>query len=267
MVQATGTSPVAFVALVFVLTLPFLLLSQLTGLELFPSLPVSALATICPFLAAAILIVRESGAAGVTDLLRRSFDYRRIEAKIWYLPTLLLIPSLTLVSYALMRGLGVSLPDPVVPILLAGALSLAFFIGALGEELGWSGYATEPLQERWGALTAAIVLGLVWAVWHIVPYMQGGRSSGWILWQCVGTVALRVLLVWIYNNTRRSVFAAALCHASVNVSVFLFPNVGSHYDPRFAAPITVVAAMGVVVLWGPRTLTGRAGGGSAGARS
>lgn len=72
-------------------------------------------------------------------------------------------------------------------------------------------------------------------------------------------MALRVLLVWIYNNTGRSVFATALCHASVDVSAFVFPNYGSHYDPRFVAPITVVAAIVVTLLWGSRTLTGEGG--------
>ena len=255
MVELSSRSPLAFVTLVFALTVPFLLIGQVTGLELFPGLPVSALAAICPLVAAAILVARESGPAGVTELLKRSFDFRRIDKKIWYLPTLLLIPSLTLLAYVLMRMLGVALPAPDLPVLLGFALFLAFFIGALGEELGWSGYAIDPLQHRWNALTAAIVLGSVWAVWHLVPWSQAGRSPEWIFWQCVSTVALRVLLVWIYNNTGRSVFAASLCHASVNVSAFLFPNLGSNYDPRFVGPITVGAAIIVTLVWGSKTLT------------
>ena len=115
--------------------------------------------------------------------LKRSFDFRRIEAKIWYLPTLLLIPGVALLAYVLMRVVGVPLPVPVVPVLLVFALFLAFFIGALGEELGWSGYAIDPMQHRWNALTAAIVLGSVWAFWHLVPWSQAGRSSEWIFWQ------------------------------------------------------------------------------------
>jgi len=255
MVEPASRSPFAFMTLVFALTLPFLVIGQMTGLELFPSLPVSALGAICPLVAAAILVGKESGTEGVTELLKRSFDFGRIESKIWYLPTLLLIPGLALVAYALMRMLGVPLPAPVVPILLAVTLFFVFFIGALGEELGWSGYAIEPLQHRWNALTGAIFLGSVWAVWHLVAWAQGGRTPEWIFWQCVETVALRVLLVWIYNNTGRSVFAAALCHASVNVSAFLFPNLGSHYDPRLVAPITVIAAITATFFWGSRTLT------------
>jgi membrane protease YdiL (CAAX protease family) len=50
----------------------------------------------------------------------------------------------------------------------------------LGEELGWSGYAIDLLQARWGALGAGILLGSVWAVWHFVPLAQVHRSPGWI---------------------------------------------------------------------------------------
>jgi membrane protease YdiL (CAAX protease family) len=50
----------------------------------------------------------------------------------------------------------------------------------LGEELGWSGYALDPMQARWHALQAGILLGLVWAVWHWVPLVQVHRSAEWI---------------------------------------------------------------------------------------
>ena len=184
-VEPPTRSPLAFILLVFALTLPFLLIGAVTGFELLPGLPVSALGTVCPVVAAVILVVKESGMVGAGELLGRAFDFRRIESKIWYLPTLLLIPSLMLLAYVLMRVLGLPLPATVVPVLLMLALFFTFFIGALGEELGWSGYATDPLQHRWNALTAAIV----------------------------------------------------------NVSWFVFPTFGSHYDPRFIGPITAVAAI------------------------
>lgn len=129
-----------------------------------------------------------------------------------------------------------------------------FFIAALGEEVGWSGYAIDKMQDRWNALQVSILLGLVSATWHIVPLAQADRSPIWIAWQCLNLVALRVLLVWLYNNTGKSLFATALCHAMVNVSWQLFPNSGSHYDPRIIGLITALAAVIVTIVWGPRTL-------------
>ncbi len=215
----------------------------------------SALAFICPMLAALILVYREGQAAGVTALLKRAFDYRRITHKIWYAPILLLRPAILLLSYGIMRWTGVALPAPLFTVPAALGLLLAFMAAALCEELGWSGYAIDPLQDRWGALRAAMLLGSVWAVWHVLPLVQAHRSPAWIAWWFLDTVAARILIVWIYNNTGKSVFAAALYHAVSNLSWQLFPIQGSYFDPRITGLITVLAAAMVAVAWGPRTMT------------
>jgi hypothetical protein len=55
-------------------------------------------------------------------------------------------------------------------------------------------------------------------------------------------VANRVIIVWLYNNTGRSVFAAAMHHTMSNVTWQLFPNHGSHYDPRVSGAVFVSVA-------------------------
>jgi len=135
-------SPLQFFWLVFTLSLPFWLLGAATGLRLLPDLLVSALMACCPLLAAAILVYRENKSTGVRALLRRAVDYRRIVAKGWYVPIVLLLPSLMAVTYGLMRVAGALLPSPAFPALAVLAPFAVFFIGALGEELGWSGYAS-----------------------------------------------------------------------------------------------------------------------------
>lgn len=244
-----------FFLLVFALSIPLWIIGALTSLQLMPGLPVSSLMSFCPMIAASILVYRERKTAGVIELLKRSFDYKRIGKKVWYIPTILLMPGIAALAYGLMRLLNLPLPTPEFPGLGALFIFLAFFIAALGEELGWSGYILDPMQERWNTLQVSILLGLVWAVWHLVPLMQAGHSSSWIAWQCLNIAASRILLVWLYNNTGRSVFASALCHAMVNVSWQLFPKNGSHYDPRIIGLITLLAAVIVTIIWGPQTLT------------
>ena len=151
------------------------------------------------------------------------------------------------------RGLP-GMRAPQFPVMWGGVMFVAFFVAALGEELSWSGYVIDPKQYRWGALRASILLGLMWAAWHIVPLMQAHRSPAWIAWWCLSTVAARILIVWLYNNTGKSVFAAALFHGMINVTYFLFPIDGSHYDPRIAGLIITFVAVIVVVVWRPRTL-------------
>src|SRR5450432_2832247 len=128
------------------------------------------------------------------------------------------MPCVSVLSYGVMRAMGVPLPAPQFAILSTLGLLLGFFVGALGEELGWSGYAIDPLQDRWGALRASVLLGSIWAAYHYPGLLQAHRSLAWIAWWSVGTVAARVILVWLYDNTGKSVFGAALFHMTINVT-------------------------------------------------
>jgi membrane protease YdiL (CAAX protease family) len=241
---------------VFALTIPFWLLGALTGIQLLPGLPVAALATFCPAIAAAILVYQESKenkTAGVIALLTRTFDVR-VRAKIWYAPTLLLMPAVMTLSYVVLRLMGVPVPALEITVVSVLALFVIFFLSALGEELGWSGYATDPMQLRWGALVASLVLGMVWAIYHWVGLAQANRSVEWIAWWSLGTVAARIIIVWLYNNTGRSVFIASLFHTTINVTWQVFPIRGSFYDPRVTAIIMAGVAVIAVAAWGPRTL-------------
>lgn len=253
-IATRSRSPLGFFLLVFALSLPFWLAGALTSFQLLPALPLSALGVVCPVTAAAICVYRENKAAGVKELLKRAFDFKRVKAKIWYVPTILLMPCIMVLSYAVLRLMGVPLPAPQFSPGTVLALFVAFFIGALGEELGWAGYAIDPLQERVGALQGAFLLGTVWAVWHYIPLLQAHRSLEFIAWWSLGTVASRVIIVWLYNNTGRSVFVAALFHTMINLTWQLFPINGSYYDPRVTSLITAIVALVVVIVWGPRTL-------------
>jgi uncharacterized protein len=249
--QSEGVA--GFFALVVALSVPFWLIGG-RRLPLPLRLPASALMFVAPA-AASILAYRDEGGRGLGKLWRRVVDYRRIRSTIWYVPIVLLLPGIYAVSYGLMRLMGRPLPEPNIPLRTLPVLVVVFFLTAVGEEVGYMGYATDRMQRRWGALTTALLLGVVWGSLHVIPDVQNGRGAAWILSQrAVHSVALRVLIGWIYNNTGGSVFAAALFHGMDNVSVSLFPNDGSHYDPAVTGMITAVTAAVVTFLWRPKTL-------------
>ena len=255
-VQSANRSPYLFFLLVFLLSVPFWILI-FWGERFLPdvpaNLPITAPMVLIPMIAAAILVYRESGREGVKALLRRAFDWKKIPPA-WYLPIFLLLPLIMVLSYTWLRLAGSPLPDPEIPLLMVPVYLLMFTAAGIGEELGWMGYAFDPLEERWRALGAALIVGIVWQLWHLLPDIQAGEGASWIFWQRVSSVALRVLIAWVYINTGRSVFAAIAFHAVSNVGVYLFPNYGSHYDPFTAGVLIIVAAVVVVFLWGPRTL-------------
>ncbi len=250
----TSKSLLMYFLLVFVLAVPFWLFGG-GKLPLPMNLPVGALVTFVPMIAASILSYQLYGLNGIKELLKKAFDYKKIKNRIWYLPALLLMPVIYYLSYVIMRLTGLPLPDPIqIPFLMAPVFFVMFFIGDAGEELGWTGYAIDPMQNRWGALKASLILGVVWAIWHSIPYLQTGNPPNWIVWQSVSAVALRTLIVWIYNNTGKSVFAAILFHDMVNVSWSLFPNYGSHFDPFVTGIITWLTVVIVTFGWGTKTL-------------
>src|SRR5262249_47963138 len=91
-IASQGRAPRMFFLLVFVLSVPFWLIGAVTGLQVLPGLPVSSLGAFCPLMAASILVYREDKTDGVKELLKRAFDYKRIKAKVWYAPIVLLTP-------------------------------------------------------------------------------------------------------------------------------------------------------------------------------
>lgn len=225
------------------LTIPFWVLGTIRPIELLPGLPISALGAFIPALAALILTYKNDRLPGVLQLIGRSFDFKRVENKGWFLAAILITPTVAVLAYVIMRASGELLPNPAPFTLVIFPMFVLFFISALGEEIGWAGYATEPLQRRWGALTASVWLGLVWAVWHYISLMQAHRSPEWIAWWSLHTIALRIIITWLYNRAGKSVFVAAVFHAMINLSWQLFPNNGSLYNPRVFGLITLCFAI------------------------
>lgn len=253
--ERKGKHLLVFFLLVFVFALPFWIIGFVTQqyLPFFSSLPISALQFMCPALAALVLVYWESGTRGVKELLKRPFDNRRIKNKGCYVPVFLLMPAAMFVEYGLMKLIGEATPDLQFPGLNVPVFIIVFFITAVFEELGWTGYAIEPMQARLGALWASIILGIIWALFHILPWLQGNPPV-WAFWQAANTVGLRVLIVWLYNNTGKSLFAASAFHAMSNVGELVWPFYGEYYDPFVHFGVIGVTVASVIFLWGARTL-------------
>jgi hypothetical protein len=90
---------------------------------------------------------------------------------------------------------------------------------------------------------------MVWAVWHIIPYIQTHQTATWIVWQCIGTVLLRIIMVWLFNNTDKSVFAMILFHTMINISPYLIPHYGPHYDPFIFTILLVIITIFITSFW------------------
>lgn len=243
------SSPALYFVLVFLLTLPFWVVGGMLDLELMPGLPLSSLMVVAPALAAFSIRWNSLGRSHAIGFLARAVDIARLRSPAIVVLLLLMNPLIYAASYFIQTAFGAELPLPDVRTGQLFGLLAIFLVAAVLEELGWTGHATDLLRKRRNILQTGLMLGVVCALWHVVPLLQVGRSLEWILWWAVGTVAARVLMVWFYERTGRSVFILSVYHAISNTCWQLYPVQGSLYDPRFNAAITVLFVLVVVRPW------------------
>ncbi len=243
--------PYRFFALVFLLSIPFWLFGALTDGQILPGLPLSALMVVCPLLVAMLLAYQAGGSSALKRLLSGMVDFRRMRPWAWLI-ALGTMPLVMVLSAAVLLWQGIALPPPEISPVQVVSLFALFIVAATAEELGWTAYATRPLAQQRGLLFAALVIGLVAVIWHLPPLLQAGRAWDWIGWWALGTVARRVIIVWLYLRGGESVFSASLFHAMNNLSWMLFPVLGSHYDPLSTALIVSTFATLLLAVGGTR---------------
>jgi len=183
--------------------------------------------------AVAALVVTWYSGASVRDWARRIARWR--VAPQWYAVAVGLPMLLIGVEGAIFGLLGRPIDPSLVPGSLAAYLpTLAFLtlIAGLGEEPGWRGFALPRLESRYAPMVATLVLGLLWALWHLPlvlvdPRFPHGFTSPaplvlLALLTLVGIVFMAVFYTWVYNGTR-SVLLCMLLHGSFNTATGAFP--------------------------------------------
>lgn len=220
---------VRFGLLTFALSLPFYLLHALAEFDILLRSDVAPIFigafTLAPITAASILTFRHDGRSGLRTLIRRAVDHIRIVDRRWYGPILLLLPALQLLALGILWLFGETIPSATTPALaLPGALVLFLILGT-GEEVGWMGFAFEPMERTWGALEASVVLGTYWALWHLPFFVFVVEHPVSLIADLLFLVGMRVVLVWLFVNTGNSVFGATLAHATSNVALVTLPEI------------------------------------------
>lgn len=200
------------------------------------------------------------GREGVLDIVRRMFRWR-ITAR-WYLIGTGVPIALSLIGMGMYRLIGVA---PQVGVMLPlGGVGLymlghgIFFWGT--EELAWRGFALPRLQHGRSALSAALILGLVWAIWHTPLFLMTtvGQSAYPYVGFLLFTIAESVLMTWIYNNTGGSVLMACIVHTASDGSLLYTGALsGDHLCFWVTVAVYCVAALVVVLVEGTQHLSHR----------
>ena len=228
--------------------LPYLLRHEaapkLTGLLMFPAM---LLGPCCAGIALTWLL---EGRAGLRDLFRRM---RRISIPGRWYAALLIPPGVVLAALFCMKAV-------VSPRFAPDFFLVGFLFGIPAgflEEIGWTGYAFPRMRSAMNAVSASILLGLLWAAWHlpVIDYLGAASPHGgaWFPFFLAFTAiltAMRVLIGWIYAHTN-SVFLAQLVHTSSTGALVVFgpPNLTASQEALWYAVYAgaLWLAVGIVV--------------------
>ncbi len=187
-----------------------------------------------PSIAGILLTGLFDGRTGLREFRSRLLKWRF--GVRWYAVALLFAPFLFVV---LLLVLSLLSPEFLPGIFAAGDKTSHLMMGLMTglmagifEEIGWTGFATPRLRKRYGILATGLIVGIVWAAWHLLPAFWLGFASGnisgaisffsYLIDPFLFLVASRVLIVWVYDRTGGSLFAGMLMHVSLTASTRIF---------------------------------------------
>jgi membrane protease YdiL (CAAX protease family) len=203
-----------------------------------------------PALAALIVVGIAEGSDGIKSLIRSLFQWR--VKFIWYL-VVLLGPTLTMATAVLFyniftetgstQSFNVWFSSFPQHLLVVVSVFIFMMIGIWGEEVGWRGFALPRLQQAYHPLLASLMLGAIWAVWHLpLFFMEGSQQSQLGMpYFFFATLGYSILYSWIFNGSKESLFMIWLLHSMNNATVsytMLF------FKPLSTEPVFSLAVLG-----------------------
>jgi membrane protease YdiL (CAAX protease family) len=212
--------------------------------------PLFLLGVFAPSLVALALTARTGGSAAALALLRRMFEWH-VDAR-WYAFA---------VGYVAAIKLAVAIVHRVAfgewPLfgreawyVMAGAIVISTWVQA-GEEIGWRGYALPRLAARLGLGPASLLLGVIWACWHLPLFLVAGTNTSGQSFPVylLQVTALSVAMGWLYWRTDGSLLLVMLMHAAINNTKDIVPSAVAAATDPFTLSSSRVAWLTVALLW------------------
>lgn len=209
-------------------------------------------------LPAFLVVAAMHGQAGVRDLACRSLRWR--VGVQWYFIAVLGVPVAAMLCASAIFGLAPlnALVDKwqlLLTVVLPQLVLLIVFYN-LAEEVGWTGFLQARLQDRHGPLKASLIVTVPFALFHLPGWMVEfdlGFAQLHLALLLTGVFGIsqmfgRVVIMWLYNNTRYSVLLVGMFHSSFNVTTSAFgPFIPREANFLIAAGVVAVFAVLVVV--------------------
>ena len=212
--------------------------------------PVFLLGVFAPAIVALSLTARRGGRAAVGRLLARTGRWN-VDGRL-YMFALLYMVGTKLIAAAIQRvatGTWPRFGDTPLP-LMFGAIVVSMWVQA-GEEIGWRGFALPRLAMRIGLAWASLVVGVMWALWHLpLFFLPGSGSTGQSFpLYLLHVTALSVAMAWLYWRSGGSLLLVGVMHAAVNNTAGVVPAALRDAADPFAWRGSFMAWATVAVSW------------------
>lgn len=203
-----------------------------------------------PALVALVLTDRAEGRAATQALLGRVFRWRVGVG--WYVFAVAYVPAIKLSTALVHRVATGAWPrfGQEAWYVMAAAIVVSTWAQA-GEEIGWRGYALPRLAARLGLAPASVILGVIWAAWHLPLFfvLRGATYGQSFPLYLVEVTGLSVAFAWLYWRTGGSLLLTMLLHAAVNNTKDIVPSAVPGAAGSLALSTSLVGWITAAILW------------------
>ena len=231
-------------------------------LPLWIVLPIIIIGAFGPFVGSVWCTYKSGGREEVKTFLKRGIKIKEIPGWIWMaiflIPICTMLVTIYIVNLVYAEG-GLSLTGIFI---LPFYIILMYLGGSLQEEYGWRGFALDRLQAKWNALFSSIVLGFIWASWHLpLFYIKGAHQQNMHMGLFfISTIMIAIIMTWLHNNSNSNIFVAMTFHSIGNAIIIIAETEGVGRAAMKAGEMyhviaQIVIALLIVIIWGPKTLT------------
>ena len=230
--------PLRFFVIAFLWTWIIFIPSVLVGLGFFPEYkeimikltdPILVLACFGPAVGAIMSIYTLYGKNKLIEFYK-SFFSLKFGWKIWiFIILITAIPSIISLIITILLGYKSSQINYYNILLFPLYWIVKVFLGGGQEEIGWRCYILKPLENKFGYIFGSLILGIIWAIWHIPFWFIPGTAQNMLNMNFIGfmlsCIGWSYVFSWIMDLSKNKLMAGLVVHGTINAYNVLFSSI------------------------------------------
>jgi membrane protease YdiL (CAAX protease family) len=217
------------------------------------SLPVAFIGALGPAVGA-LFSLRTIEGKGVIKPFLKSFFSLKFGWKAW-LSIFLIFGASTFIAWIIPEFFGEGRIASYLPsvYIFPVYLLLMVFFGGGQEEIGWRGYILPFLEKRFGLFIGSLILGIIWAIWHLPLWFIPGTSQSYMNFFgfMLSTIGYSFIFSWIIKISGNKLLSGLLAHGTANAFIPLFPTLVMEPNvsqKRFWIYDVLILAIGIIIV-------------------